>query len=132
VKDYSACLAYNQSDDTKCITCGFGTVLAGSKCVGAINCGTSATQCPACLSGFTLTNGNCVDKTGNCMSVGPNGVCTTCNNGYSLVGYTCIPDSEIAPYACYIYDNNATCLLCKNGYNIYQDNCLIPSEIQSI
>ena len=39
-KDYSACLAFSETDKNKCVSCGFGTVLQDGKCIGAINCET--------------------------------------------------------------------------------------------
>ncbi len=121
---------YDPSDETKCIECGFGTTLRGNACAGAINCNsnTSAT-CSSCLPGYSLRNGNCVDNTGNCKTVGTNGVCTLCNQGFNLVGYACIT-SNMTVYGCYIYDSSGFCQLCKSGFNLYQGNCLLPSQIQ--
>lgn len=133
LKDASACLSYDPSDDSKCITCGFGTILKNNACTGAINCNVSSAAgvCSSCNSGFTLKNGVCSDNTGNCASVGSNGVCSTCKTGFALVGYTCLP-SNITVYACYVFDITGNCTLCKAGYNLYQGNCLLPSQIQQI
>jgi hypothetical protein len=131
LKDYSACLETDPSDDTACLNCAFGTVLANKKCTGTINCASSADPCPACLPGFTLGKGTCTDNTGNCLKAGANGVCVSCKDGFKLVGYSCLPKT-MAVYGCFIYDAAGTCHLCKSGYNMYQGNCLLPSQIQQI
>jgi hypothetical protein len=132
LKDYSACLAYDPSDDTKCITCSFGTVLKNNACTGTINCNsTTPGACTSCISGFKLKNGICSDSTGNCVTVGSNGVCTTCVTGFSLVGYSCL-NATLKVYGCYVFDVNSVCQLCKAGYNLYQGSCLLPSQIQQI
>jgi hypothetical protein len=132
LKDYSACLAYDPSDDSKCITCGFGTTLKNNACAGPINCNNTVNgACNSCITGFTLSKGACTDTSGNCATVGSNGICSTCKTGFNLVGYSCLP-SNVTVYGCYVFDASGTCQLCKAGYNIYQGNCLLPSQIQQI
>jgi proprotein convertase subtilisin/kexin type 5 len=132
LKDYSACLVYDPSDDSKCTTCGFGTVLKANACTGPINCNaTTNGKCTSCTTGFQLKNNICSDNTGNCATVGSNGVCTACKGGFSLVGYSCL-SSNITAYGCYVFDAAGVCQLCKAGYNIYQGNCLLPGQIQQI
>lgn len=72
-------MAFSETDKTKCVSCGFGTVLQDGKCIGAINCETPSAQCSNCLDGFTLKDEACTDSTGDCQTVGSNGVCKTCN-----------------------------------------------------
>lgn len=118
VKDSTACLAYDPSDSTSCIACGFGTVLQNKVCVGVINCNTTQINCQGCILGFNLVGNKCVDNTGNCNVVGGNGVCVTCKSGFTLVGYTCMT-TNTTDYGCYIYTNASNCLACKSGYNPY-------------
>lgn len=132
LKDYSACLVYDPSDDSKCTTCGFGTVAKGSACIGPINCNATVNgRCASCITGYQLKGNTCSDNTGNCATVGSNGVCTTCKGGFNLVGYSCLP-ANITVYGCYIFDAPGVCQVCKSGYNIYQGNCLLPGQIQQV
>lgn len=109
LKDYSACLAYDPSDDSKCITCGFGTTLKNNACAGPINCNSTANgACNSCIAGFTLTKGVCTDTSGNCATVGSNGICSTCKSGFNLVGYSCLA-SNVTVYGCYVFDVSGTC-----------------------
>ena len=45
-----------------------------------------------------------MDMSGNCMDIGADGVCVTCNEGYTLNGYRCVADN-IKLYACYIWNH---------------------------
>lgn len=49
IKDYSACIDYDPSNNTACTTCAFGTVLQNSKCVGTINCANNTVICTSCI-----------------------------------------------------------------------------------
>jgi hypothetical protein len=131
LKNGSPCLATDPSDDTTCVDCGFGTFLQSGKCIGSINCATSSPLCSKCADGFTLDNSACRDSTGNCKTVGNNGVCVTCNDGFTLNGYRCV-DKKVTVFGCYIWNKDKTCLVCKGGYNTYQGYCLLPTEIQQI
>ena len=66
-----------------------------------------------------------MDMSGNCMDIGSDGVCVTCNGGHVLNGYRCVPDN-IKLYACYIWNQKEECQVCKSGYNIYEGHCLLP------
>jgi len=130
-KVYTGCLILDPADGVSCQTCGFGTVLQNKQCIGSINCASATNPCPSCIPGFVLQNGKCVDQSGNCQTVGSNGICTICRTGFDLIGYSCISHAQRV-YACYIYGTDGVCQFCKTGYNLYQGNCLLPSQIQQI
>jgi proprotein convertase subtilisin/kexin type 5 len=131
LKNGKACLATDPADDTVCVNCGFGTVLSKGQCLGSINCANTENPCSACASGFFRANGSCTDISGNCGTLGSNGICVSCNPGFVLNGYRCVADN-VTIYACYIWNSKSECLVCKQGYNLYQNYCLLPADIQSI
>jgi hypothetical protein len=87
---------------------------------------TSAKVCTACLSGYSLTNGNCKSNLDfPCAVTGANYTCTQCFVGYTLKGTLngtiCVNDLSC--------NNQTNCLACPYRYYLIDSKCIICPDI---
>ena len=72
-----------------------------SHCFSCSSSSSSSSSCTLCNNGYTLSNGQCVEKVAcpsNCAECDSSGVCVKCNNGYVLKNGACAvkPKTQIA------------------------------------
>lgn len=82
-------------------------------------------KCTACDSGYTLSNGECVENVtcpANCTACSSSTTCTACASGYTLSGGKCVLQ---CPDNCTSCSSSTTCTVCASGYTLQNGKCVI-------
>jgi hypothetical protein len=118
---------------TKCNQCAFGYFITSSgMCIQLKNCtviNLLNNSCSQCDSGYTLSQGTCVQilitVTLNCQNYNSlTGKCIACSLGYSLINSICVST------LCKTYSAvNGVCLSCYTGYILINSTCIAAQQL---
>ena len=114
------CLECSTSSDS-CTACKPGLKLRDSVCLpdciaGCSNCDY---PCTACKSGYLLSSNICLDCDNICQTCSiKTSNCTSCFEGYSLIGSTCKQGCKPNCLSC-----DDPCTRCEDGYYLNSESC---------
>lgn len=89
--------------------------------------------CTSCYDGYTLSDQKCIQSVAEdipyCMTIGPNGLCEECDEGYYLDRNN---QCKVASAYCKTYNKmTGQCTECNAGYFFQDNDCIYPALYDS-